>query len=67
VAGKNPTMLKRERERARADKAARKREERERRREQRSEGAGPAVATRRDLDGYGLPRGTSGDPFGDEG
>jgi hypothetical protein len=64
VAGKNPTLVKRDRERARAEKAARKREERERRKDNKSGGdAGPKVATRQDLDGYGLDRGASGDPF----
>jgi hypothetical protein len=63
VAGKNPTVLKRDRERARAEKAARKREERDRRKETRGESAGPRVATRQDLDGYGLDRSASGDPF----
>jgi hypothetical protein len=58
--------LKRDRERARTEKAARKREERARRQERRGEDAGPRVATREELDGYGLPRGASGDPF-DEG
>ena len=65
VAGKNPTLVKRDRERARTEKAARKREERERRKDNRVGGdnAGPKVATRQDLDGYGLDRGASGDPF----
>lgn len=57
-------MLKRDRERARAEKAARKREERERRKDTREESDGPRVATRQELDGYGLDRSTSGDPFG---
>ena len=66
MAVKKPAMLKRDRERARAEKAARKREDRARRQEDRTAG-GPPVATREDLDGYGLPRGASGDPFeGDE-
>jgi len=65
VAGKNPTLVKRDRERARSEKAARKREERERRKDNKAGGdnAGPKVATRQDLDGYGLDRGASGDPF----
>jgi hypothetical protein len=63
VAARNPTMLKRDRERARTEKAARKREERDRRKESRSESAGPRVATRQELDGYGLDRDASGDPF----
>lgn len=64
MAGKNPTLVKRDRERARAEKAARKREERERRKDNKGGGdAGPKVATRQDLDGYGLDRGASGDPF----
>jgi hypothetical protein len=56
-------MLKRDRERARAEKAARKREERDRRKDSRADSAGPRVATRQDLDGYGLDRSASGDPF----
>lgn len=66
MAAKKPALLKRDRERARTEKAARKREERARRQERRGESAGPRVATREELDGYGLPRGASGDPF-DEG
>lgn len=62
---KKPTMLKRERERARDEKAARKRAEKSRKQERGAEGSGPPVATRDELDGYGLPRGASGDPFDD--
>jgi hypothetical protein len=58
-------VLKRERERARTEKAARKREEKSRRQERGGTGSGPPVATRDELDGYGLPRGASGDPFDD--
>jgi hypothetical protein len=59
-------MLKRDRERARDEKAARKREDRARRQERDAPGdGGPRVATREELDGYGLPRGASGDPFED--
>jgi len=65
VAAKKPSMLKRDRERARDEKAARKREDRSRRPERGSDDAGPRVATREELDGYGLPRGASGDPFED--
>jgi len=65
VAAKKPSMLKRDRERARDEKAARKREDRGRRPDRASEDAGPRVATREELDGYGLPRGASGDPFED--
>lgn len=59
-------MLKRDRERARAEKAARKREERDQRKERKSESSGPRVASRQELDGYGLQRDTSGDPFDSE-
>jgi hypothetical protein len=62
VAVRKPSVLKRERERARNEKAARKREERQRR--QTEDRSGPRVATRDDLDGYGLDRASSGDPFG---
>jgi len=65
VAAKKPSMLKRDRERARDEKAARKREDRGRRPERPNEDTGPRVATREELDGYGLPRGASGDPFED--
>ncbi len=65
MAAKKPSMLKRDRERARDEKAARKREDRGRRPDQKAEDAGPRVATREELDGYGLPRGASGDPFED--
>ena len=66
MAAKKPSMLKRDRERARDEKAARKREDRGRRPSDRGgEDAGPRVATREELDGYGLPRGASGDPFED--
>jgi len=65
VAAKKPSMLKRDRERARDEKAARKREDRGRRPERGDEDTGPRVATREELDGYGLPRGASGDPFED--
>jgi ribosome assembly protein YihI (activator of Der GTPase) len=62
MAAKKPSVLKRERERSRTDKAARKREDRKRRQ---SDGlrAGPRVATRDELDAYGLDRASSGDPF----
>ena len=65
MAAKKPSRLKRDRERARDEKAARKREDRGRRPDRASEDAGPRVATREELDGYGLPRGASGDPFED--
>jgi len=63
MAAKKPSVLKRERERARDDKAARKREDRKRRRVERGD-RGAGVATRDELDGYGLDRSSSGDPFG---
>jgi hypothetical protein len=66
LAVKKPSLLKRDRERARTEKASRKREERARRQERRGDAAGPRVATRDELDGYGLPRGASGDPFDDD-
>jgi len=62
MAVKKPSVLKRERERARAEKAARKRENRASRAGTPKEG-GPRVATRDELGGYGLERGSSGDPF----
>ena len=62
MAVKKPSALKRDRERARDDKAARKREDRARRQSQPA-GAGPRIATRDELGGYGLERGSSGDPF----
>jgi len=65
MAAKKPSVLKRDRERARDEKAARKREDRKRR-QSTPGGAGPPVATRDDLGGYGLERGSSGDPFADE-
>jgi hypothetical protein len=49
-----PSVLKRQRERKRAEKAAQKREERVRRDANRPEGAGTDVATREDLEGYGI-------------
>jgi len=52
-AGK-PTLLKRDRERARSEKAARKREERVRRRSEGGDANGDRVATRSDLEGYGV-------------
>jgi hypothetical protein len=61
---KKPSLLKRDRERARAEKAARKRESRAVRRRAQDAGGGPPVATRDELDGYGLERGSSGEPFG---
>jgi ribosome assembly protein YihI (activator of Der GTPase) len=64
MAAKKPSMMKRDRERARDEKAARKREDRSRAKE-RGADAGPRVATREELDGYGLPREASGDPFED--
>jgi hypothetical protein len=66
MAVKKPSVLKRERERSRNDKAARKREDRKRRRSDGSQAdgsAGPRVATRDELDAYGLDRSSSGDPF----
>jgi hypothetical protein len=63
MAAKKPSMMKRDRERARDEKAARKREDRTRAKERGAEG--PRVATREELDGYGLPREASGDPFED--
>jgi hypothetical protein len=65
VAGKKPSILKRERERARDERNARKREERKNRASRESSLAGPPVATRDELGGYGLERGSSGDPFED--
>jgi len=64
MAAKKPSMMKRDRERARDEKAARKREDRARSKE-RGADVGPRVATREELDGYGLPREASGDPFED--
>lgn len=63
MAAKKPSVLKRERERARNEKAARKREDRKQRPASDAGGGGPRVATRDELDGYGLDRGSSGDPF----
>ena len=65
MAAKKPSMLKRDRERARDEKAARKREDRARAKERGTDDAGQRVATREELDGYGLPRDASGDPFED--
>ena len=65
MAAKKPSVLKRERERARNEKAARKREDRQSRQASGGAAAGPRVATREELDGYGLERGSSGDPFSD--
>ena len=65
MAAKKPSMLKRERERARSEKAARKRENRKNRPSADASGTGPRVATRDELDGYGLDRTSSGDPFAD--
>jgi len=65
MAAKKPSMLKRDRERARDEKAARKREDRARTKERAPDDAGQRVATREELDGYGLPREASGDPFED--
>jgi hypothetical protein len=64
MATKKPSVLKRERERARAEKAARKRETKASRQAQPI--AGPRVATRSELDGYGLERNASGNPFDDD-
>jgi len=63
MAAKKPSVLKRERERARDDKAARKRADRKRRQSDESQ-VGPRIATRDELDAYGLDRASSGDPFG---
>jgi len=63
MASKKPSVLKRERERARDERAARKRADRARRRPE--EVAGPRIATRDELDGYGLERRSSGNPFDD--
>ena len=49
-----PSVLKRQRERKRAEKAAQKREERVRRDADRPQGTGHTVATREDLEGYGV-------------
>ncbi len=57
-----PSVQKRLRERKRAEKAAQKREERVRRGEKRPEGAGAVVATREDLEGYGLSPSIDADP-----
>ena len=66
MAARKPSMLKRDRERARDEKAARKREDRVRKQERGGQPeTGPRVATREELDGYGLPRDASGDPFED--
>jgi hypothetical protein len=65
MATKKPSVMKRERERARDEKAARKRE-RQRRPADGNDAAGPRVATRAELDGYGLERASSGDPFTDD-
>jgi hypothetical protein len=56
VATNRPSVLKRQRERKRAEKAAEKREERAQRSAVREPGAGAPVATRDDLEGYGLTR-----------
>lgn len=66
VASKKPSILKRERERARDERNARKREDRKARSARESSQAGPPVATRDELGGYGLERSSSGDPFDDE-
>jgi hypothetical protein len=66
MAAKKPSVLKRERERARIEKATRKREDRKRRPSGDATGSGPRVATRDELGGYGLERGSSGDPFSDD-
>ena len=66
MAVKKPSALKRDRERARDDKAARKREDRARRQSREPTGTGPRVATRDELGGYGLERGSSGDPFDED-
>ena len=66
MAAKKPSVLKRERERARDEKAARKREDRKRRPSTDATSGGPRVATRDELGGYGLERGSSGDPFSDD-
>jgi hypothetical protein len=65
MAAKKPSMMKRDRERARDEKAARKREDRARSKERGAADTGPRGATREELDGYGLPRDASGDPFED--
>lgn len=65
VASKKPSILKRERERARDERNARKREDRKNRAARESSLAGPPVATRDELGGYGLDRRSSGDPFDD--
>jgi hypothetical protein len=54
VRASKPSLLKRDRERARGEKAARKREERVRRQAERGGEAGDRVATRSDLEGYGV-------------
>jgi len=56
VATNRPSVLKRQRERKRAEKAAEKREERAQRSAVREQGGGAPVATRDDLEGYGVTR-----------
>jgi len=56
MASNRPSVLKRQRERKRAERAAEKREERAQRGALREHGAGAPVATRDDLEGYGLTR-----------
>jgi len=56
MASNRPSVLKRQRERKRAERAAEKREERAQRGALRGQGGGAPVATRDDLEGYGLTR-----------
>lgn len=53
-----PSVLKRQRERKRAEKAEQKREERARREANRADGgSGAPIASREDLEGYGVDSG----------
>ena len=56
MASNRPSVLKRQRERTRAERAAEKREERAQRGAVREHGGGAPVATRDDLEGYGVTR-----------
>jgi len=54
MASNRPSVLKRQRERKRAERAAEKREERAQRGAVREHGGGAPVATRDELEAYGL-------------
>ena len=59
MASNRPSALKRQRERKRAEKASEKRQERAQRVAAREPGRGAPVATRDDLEGYGVTRDSS--------